>query len=176
MYNFLDESSSYALQSSDRHAVIESEQKERSKDHMNRILEQQYASEKRRREYSAFATESKDFLLEYSLYNLFSKCIPSNIDESLSAYGRNVIRNFVKEEGTSKLLSDFKTKTLYLSELAYIIESTHKQILHDTEDKEGPFKISGSAYKEFSKKLDRMSSSQITIFFVICELKLCAYK
>ena len=162
MYNFLGESSSYALQSSDRRAVIESEEKERSKDRMAHILEQQYASEKRRREYSTFVSESKDFLLEESLYNLYSKCLPSSVDESLLNQGRNVIKTFVKEEGSDKLLSTFKTKTLFLSELAYIVETTHKQVLHDCKEKDGPFRISGSAYKEFSKKIDNMSSAQIT--------------
>ena len=160
MYNFLNESSSYALQTSDRRAILRSEEEERSKDRMNNILEQKYASSQRRQEYSKFVSESKNFLLEEALYHLFCECVPS-VDNELSMYGKNVIKTFVKEEGSNKLLNQFKTKTLFLSELASIIESSHKQILHDTKEKDGPFKISNSSYKNFTNKLDNMSTKQI---------------
>ncbi len=128
----------------------------------NRILEQQYAAEKRQKDLDAFTSESKDFLLTEALTYILKKCLPENISESLMARGKAVTESFVKEEGSYPLLNRFKTKTLFLSELASIVEETHKKVIHGCEGKESPFKISNSDMKAFHDKLDNMNTDTVT--------------
>lgn len=128
----------------------------------NRILEQQYAAEKRQKDLDAFTSESKDFLLTEALTYILKKCLPENISESLMARGKAVTESFVKEEGSYPLLNRFKTKTLFLSELASIVEETHKKVIHGCEGKESPFKISNSDMKAFHDKLDNMDTDTVT--------------
>lgn len=128
----------------------------------NRILEQQYAAEKRQKDLDAFTSESKDFLLTEALTYILKKCLPENISESLMARGKAVAESFVKEEGSYTLLNRFKTKTLFLSELASIVEETHKKVIHGCEGKESPFKISNSDMKAFHDKLDNMDTDTVT--------------
>lgn len=128
----------------------------------NRILEQQYAAEKRQKDLDAFTSESKDFLLTEALTYILKKCLPENISESLMARGKAVAESFVKEEGSYPLLNRFKTKTLFLSELASIVEETHKKVIHGCEGKESPFKISNSDMKAFHDKLDNMDTDNVT--------------
>ena len=128
----------------------------------NRILEQQYAAEKRQKELDAFTSESKDFLLTEALTYILRKCLPENINEALMARGKAVAESFVKEEDSYSLLNRFKTKTLFLSELASIVEETHKKVIHGCEGKESPFKISNSDMKAFHDKLDNMDTDTVT--------------
>lgn len=142
--------------------VAEQENEERSYQKKMHVLEQQHLREQRSRDLDTFSSESKDFLLTESLYDIMKKCFPESISESLLSTGRNMIANFVHENGTESLLSTFKTKSLYLSELANIVESTHKKVLHSCEGKDSPFKINNSQMKEFHNRLDRMTTDSIT--------------
>ena len=151
---------SYTLQSGT--SVATQEHMEETSMRRNRILEQQYATEKRQKEFSAFTSESKDFLLTEALTYILRKCLPDNINEALMARGKAVVESFVKEEGSYSLLNRFKTKTLFLSELASIVEETHKKVIHGCEGKDAPFKISNSDMKAFHDKLDTMDSNQVT--------------
>lgn len=151
---------SYTLQSGT--SVATQEHMEETSMRRNRILEQQYATEKRQKELSAFTSESKDFLLTEALTHILRKCLPDNINEALMARGKAVVESFVKEEGSYSLLNRFKTKTLFLSELASIVEETHKKVIHGCEGKDAPFKIPNSDMKAFHDKLDTMDSDQVT--------------
>lgn len=128
----------------------------------NHILEQQYAEEKRQKDLDAFTSESKDFLLTEALTYILRKCLPENINEALLKRGRAIVESFVNEEDSYSLLNRFKTKTLFLSELASIVEETHKKVIHGCEGKESPFKISNSDMKAFHDKLDTMDIDNVT--------------
>lgn len=151
---------SYTLQSGT--SVATQEHMEETSMRRNRILEQQYAAEKKQKEFSAFTSESKDFLLTEALTYILRKCLPDNINEALMTRGKAVAESFVREEGSYSLLNRFKTKTLFLSELASIVEETHKKVIHGCEGKDAPFKISNSDMKAFHDRLDTMDTDQVT--------------
>lgn len=155
-------SCAYTLQPSTTGSVAARENMEKNNIRRDRILEQHYASDKRRKEFNVFASESKDFLLTESLNYLLRKCLPENITESLAVNARSVVESFVKEETSFSLLNRFKTKTLLLSELANVVESSHKKILHGCEDKDMPFKISNSDMKAFHNRLESLDCDQVT--------------
>lgn len=155
------DSYSYSLNHDSRSVALreEAESENMKREH---ILEQRYAQDQRQRSLNAFTSESRDFLLSESLSYIMNKCFPSTIDESLLMRGRAVVESFVAEEGSMSLLNQFKTKTLFLSELANIIESTHKKVLHSCEGKDAPFKITNSDMKAFHNRIDTMNTDTIT--------------
>ncbi len=155
-------SCNYTLQPNNSGAVAARENMERDNMRRTRVLEQQYASDKRRKDFNAFTSESKDFLLTESLNYLLRKCLPENITESLAMNARAVVESFVKEETSFSLLNRFKTKTLLLSELANVVETTHQKVLHGAEGKDVPFKISNSDMKAFHSKLESLDCDQVT--------------
>lgn len=155
-------SCNYTLQPNNSSAVAARENMERDNMRRTRVLEQQYTSDKRRKDFNAFTSESKDFLLTESLNYLLRKCLPENITESLAMNARVVVESFVKEETSFSLLNRFKTKTLLLSELANIVETTHQKVLHGAEGKDSPFKISNSDMKAFHSKLESLDCDQVT--------------
>lgn len=155
-------SCNYTLQPNNSSAVAARENMERDNMRRTRVLEQQYASDKRRKDFNAFTSESKDFLLTESLNYLLRKCLPENITESLAMNARAVVESFVKEETSFSLLNRFKTKTLLLSELANVVETTHQKVLHGAGGKDAPFKISNSDMKAFHSKLESLDCDQVT--------------
>ena len=159
--SYFGEYASYSL-NSDSKSVAAREEYDNSNMRRSRILEQRYAYENKQKALDAFASESKDFLLTESLFYIMKKCFPVTLESSLLDQGRSVISSFVKEEGTDSLLSRFKTKTLFLSELANIVETTHRKVLHSCEGKDAPFKITNSDMKAFHDRIDNMSTDTIT--------------
>lgn len=155
------ESYTYSL-GSDYRSVAVREETENANMKREHMLEQRYAYDQRQKSLNAFTSESRDFLLSESLFRIMKNCFPSTINESLLMRGRAIIDSFVKEESSMTLLNQFKTKTLFLSELANIVESTHKQVLHSCEGKDAPFKITNSDMKAFHNRIDNMSSDTVT--------------
>ena len=162
MSSFVDSCASYSL-NSDYRSVAAREEMEQANMRKEHVLEQRYAYDQRQKALNAFTSESRDFLLCESLFYIMKKCFPSTINESLLSQGRAIIESFVQEESSMRLLDQFKTKTLFLSELANIVESTHKKVVvHSTEEKDAPFKIANSDMKAFHDRIDNMNSDTIT--------------
>lgn len=159
--SYFGEYASYSL-NSDSKSVAAREEYDNSNMRRSRILEQRYAYENKQKALDAFASESKDFLLTESLFYIMKKCFPVTLESSLLDQGRSVISSFVMEEGADSLLSRFRTKTLFLSELANIVETTHRKVLHSCEGKDAPFKITNSDMKAFHDRIDNMSTDAIT--------------
>ena len=159
--SYFGEYASYSL-NSDSRSVTAREEYDNNNMRRSRILEQRYAYENKQKALDAFASESKDFLLTESLFYIMKKCFPVTLESSLLDQGRSVISSFVMEEGADSLLSRFRTKTLFLSELANIVETTHMKVLHSCEDKDAPFKITNSDMKAFHNRIDNMSTDAIT--------------
>lgn len=159
--SYFGEYASYSLNSDSRSVTVR-EEYDNNNMRRSRILEQRYAYENKQKALDAFASESKDFLLTESLFYIMKKCFPVTLESSLLDQGRSVISSFVMEEGADSLLSGFRTKTLFLSELANIVETTHRKVLHSCEGKDAPFKITNSDMKAFHDRIDNMSTDAIT--------------
>lgn len=159
--SYFGEYASYSLNSDSRSVTVR-EEYDNNNMRRSRILEQRYAYENKQKALDAFASESKDFLLTESLFYIMKKCFPVTLESSLLDQGRSVISSFVMEEGADSLLSRFRTKTLFLSELANIVETTHRKVLHSCEGKDAPFKITNSDMKAFHDRIDNMSTDAIT--------------
>lgn len=65
-----------------------------------------------------YKKDLKESLLYETLYTLVSGAIPQNVvSEDTPIMVRNVVTQFIKEEGADRLINSFKTKTLFLSEV-----------------------------------------------------------
>lgn len=126
-----------------------------------RLLEQSAKVEARQKNYRKFVVECKDYLLGEALHKIMESCFPGNTDTSLLEMSKNICHNFVVEEGADKLLNIFATKSLFLSEMANIVNSSYKSIIEGckndcNEEFYSDFTIKNSELEKFYNKLDQM--------------------
>lgn len=70
---------------------------------------------------------------------------------------RQLVTNFVNEEGSAKLLNKFKSTSYAMSEMAYIIETTIQSILEKTkQDESKSFKLDKEDKEKFYTKLEKV--------------------
>lgn len=156
-----EEAYSYNLQPDNIVQVAEMENMDRMREKRKHLLEQQTRNDSRRKQLDEFKSQTYDFLVSEAMVHILEKCIPQ-LNSTFKSQLRNICTSFVNEETSYKLVNSFRTKTLFLSELASIIEESQKQIIHGCEGKDGPFKISNSDINKFYNKLDNITDNQIT--------------
>lgn len=156
-----EEAYSYNLQPDNIVQVAEMENMDRMREKRKQLLEQQTRNESRSKQLEEFKSQTYDFLVSESMVHILEKCIPQ-LNGTFKSQLRNICTSFVNEETSYKLVNSFKTKTLFLSELASVIEESQKQIIHGCKEKDGPFKISNNDINKFYNKLDNITDSQIT--------------
>ena len=70
---------------------------------------------------------------------------------------RQLVTNFVNEEGSTKLLNKFKSTSYVMSEMAYIIETTIQSILEKAkQDESKSFKLDKEDKEKFYTKLEKV--------------------
>lgn len=70
---------------------------------------------------------------------------------------RQLVTNFVNEEGSAKLLNKFKSTSYVMSEMAYIIETTIQSILEKAkQDESKSFKLDKEDKEKFYTKLEKV--------------------
>ena len=70
---------------------------------------------------------------------------------------RQLVTNFVNEEGSAKLLNKFKSTSYVMSEMAYIIETTIQSILEKAkQDESKSFKLDKEDKEKFYTKLENI--------------------
>ena len=70
---------------------------------------------------------------------------------------RQLVTNFVNEEGSTKLLNKFKSTSYAMSEMAYIIETTIQSILEKAkQDESKSFKLDKEDKEKFYTKLEKV--------------------
>ena len=117
------------------------------------------------RGYYNFKNEVKSTLLTeaISLLALASLSEPYKSSD----YGKNLTRQlastFVENTGADKLISEFKNKSYFLSELAYICGTQSKAILEKVQPgNKDSYKISSDQKNDFYKAIDKADASKIT--------------
>lgn len=74
---------------------------------------------------------------------------------------RQLVTNFVKEEGSQKLLNKFKRTSYMMSEVAYAIDTTVQSILEKADKKNSEsFKIDKKDKEEFYDKLKKVDADE----------------
>lgn len=115
------------------------------------------------RSYTQFVQDVKDGIVTEALVCLVSNCVDSVIisEDYNKKLTRQLVTNFVKEEGSIKLLNKFKRTSYLLSELAYVCESTINTILEKADDKDATsHKIDNKDKDQFYKKLNKVDADE----------------
>ena len=98
--------------------------------HIDNIYSQRENRIKLERAYNTFIKDTKTSLLSECMYTLMNKaCGYQQNEVQADIIKRNLVNNYIEEQGVDRILSSFKGKTFMLSEFARIIESTTKSIL-----------------------------------------------
>lgn len=109
-----------------------------------------------RKKFSAFSSEVKSKLLTEAIYKLYDKSLGIHEDSTMNnAIKVNLINSFIEENGTDALLSNFKYKSVLLSEMSRIVSKYHKLIIESVDKKDPTTYVIDKETKEnFFDELD----------------------
>lgn len=88
-------------------------------------------------QYNKFVEKVKEDLLFEAIYSLYSPTLGGRISERTEALSKNLVKEFIQENGVNNLLRKYKNKSLFLSEMVQSINEFHKLILERV-DKSDP--------------------------------------
>lgn len=97
---------------------------------IDNIYAQRESRVKLERAYNTFIKDTKKSLLSECMYTLMNKaCGYQQNPVQADIIKRNLVDNYIEEQGVDRIISSFKSKTFMLSEFARIIESVTKAVL-----------------------------------------------
>lgn len=165
--NYQNQNNDMSISINEKYNIKNKEQETNNIENRNKILNMNNDQLEYSKKKSKFLSESKEFLLEESLYKLLSNSLPSNsnIDNNLLNNGRNIIKNFINEEQCDSLLNKFKTQTIFLSELSSIIENTYSNIvssISESFDINSDLTIKNSELEDFYNKLSTLDYDSLS--------------
>ena len=103
-------------------------------------------------------------LVTEAIFKLVKDSVPDTVSESLLAIAKNITSNFVAEEGADSLLSRFKTKTIFLSEMSNIVSDTYDKIVENAKVSfADDFTIKNSDLEAFYTRLEQLDYDKMTI-------------
>ena len=133
---------------------------DKERDVYSRIYERDAVGES----YDQFRQDVTVGFVTEALVCLVNSCMDRVLvqEEYSKALSRQLVSNFVKQEGASKLLGRFKRSSYLLSEMAYVCETTIKAVLEkaDKNDKT-THKIDPKQKDDFYKKLDKVDADSV---------------
>lgn len=123
-----------------------------------------YSEDTKYNDYEDFSKSVNEAFVTEALTCLVNSCLSEVTlkDEYNSRLSRQLVSNFVKEEGAHKLLTKFKGTSYLMSELAYICNKHTKAVLEkaDPNDKDS-LKIDKKQKDDFYKDLDKASADKV---------------
>jgi hypothetical protein len=123
-----------------------------------------YSEDTKYNDYEDFSKSVNEAFVTEALTCLVNSCLSEVTlkDEYNSRLSRQLVSNFVKEEGAHKLLTKFKGTSYLMSELAYICNKHTKAVLEkaDPNDKDS-LKINKKQKDDFYKDLDKASADKV---------------
>ena len=104
-----------------------------------------------------FKQDVTDAYVTEALVILVDNCLTNHLvtEEYHQKLVRQLVTNFVTEEGSLNLLRKFKSTSNLMSEMAYVIETTVQGIVENTKDKEA-FRPEKADKEQFYKKLEKV--------------------
>lgn len=143
-----------------KEADISLEESERKK-----YYEYLYETDDTNEEYTRFRQAVTEAFVTEALVCLTNSCINDALlkEDYNRNLSRQLVSNFVKEHGASKLIREFRGKSYMLSELAYVCDKHIKAVLEkaDPKDKDS-LKINKKQKEDFYKDLDKVNADKVT--------------
>lgn len=112
-----------------------------------------------------FKTNVKSHFLSESMVKLLRSSLPENVDESYIDIGRNMINNFIVEEGVDKLLRRFSQTSVFLAEMAELVNESYQDVMEKCEVSSGDkdkLYILPSSDQKFFDRLNNLDMSQVS--------------
>jgi len=81
-----------------------------------------------------FCSSIKPALLSMALQKVLGKCFSKGIHEDAKAISINLVNNFIEENGVETLLSNFRKNSMFLAEMAMIIDKYYEKIVYESAD------------------------------------------
>ena len=130
-----------------------------------RYYEYLYETDDTNEEYTRFRQAVTEAFVTEALVCLTNSCINEVLlkEEYNRKLSRQLVSNFVKEQGASKLIREFRGKSYMLSELAYVCDKHIKAVLEkaDPKDKDS-LKINKKQKEDFYNDLDKINADKVT--------------
>ena len=116
----------------------------------------------RKRKYSQWKNTIKEALLAEAMMSIVNKSFNKiySEDARFNNLKNALVYNFIREEGATKLLEEFKYKSDLLAQYAMLIESTYHEITDKTSDVE--YSIDPEVKDRFYEKLANANISTVT--------------
>lgn len=118
---------------------------------------------KKEREYKKFIHDTKKSLLAECIYSLMDKSIGYQQDKvRADVIKRNLVDNFIQEQGVDSLISRFRTESALLSEYSRIVEK-YSKIIVEKVDKDNPdtFLVEPEEKDKFFEELEMSDVDEI---------------
>lgn len=148
----------------DSNIVKANEQQELANEKRLALVEASYRTNDRTNKLGSFLAEAKNMLVTEAIFKLVKDSVPDTVSESLLAIAKNITSNFVAEEGADSLLSRFKTKTIFLSEMSNIVSDTYSKIVENAKETfADDFTIKNSDLEAFYTRLEQLDYDKMTI-------------
>ncbi len=122
----------------------------------NMVQEIIESANNKKMKFAEFSTSVKKSLLAEAVYKLFNSGLGIHEQSTVNnAIKINLVNSFINENGVDKLLSDFKYKSILLSEVSRIVTKYHKQVLESVDkDESDSYKIDPEIKDNFFEELD----------------------
>lgn len=116
------------------------------------------------KKYSEFSIGIKESFLGECFYSLFASCISESHDlKKEEPIMRSLIANYIKENGATKIINSWKTKSYMLSEMSMLVEKTCDKVLQNCDkDKPDSFVVSTQIRDEFFDSLKAADMESIS--------------
>lgn len=107
--------------------------------------------------------ESKASMLNDVILGIFNECFNKiySEDKQFDGLKRNLVANFIKNEGVETLLRNFKYNSDYLAEFAYLVEETYGQLKKSAECCDKKFAVDSSVKDDFIEKLSCANHNRV---------------
>lgn len=142
----------------------EKDKKDLEKESYNEYYKNLYAEDNSIRDFAKFKQDVSDAFVTEALVCLTNSCINEVTlkDEYNSKLSRQLVSNFVKEEGSANLIRKFRSTSYIMSEIAYVCNKHISAVLEkaDPKDKDS-LKINEKQKKDFYKDLDKTSADNV---------------
>jgi hypothetical protein len=119
--------------------------------------------EARMAKYRQFSADTKKALLSECVYRLFNACLTKTKETpQLEAVCRNMVNEFINENGCEDLLRHFRTASEMLSEMSLLVNRYHTIITEKADkDNEDSFKIDPETKDNFFEELDCVNADEV---------------
>lgn len=120
------------------------------------LLEKQEGDHRKKVAFNKFSEDVRNTLLSECIYRIYDKALGIHVkDDTTNLIKKNLVNNFIAENGAVALLGHFRNTSNLLSEMSFLVAKYHKAIIEAVDkDKEESYVIDPIIRDRFFDELD----------------------